>query len=117
MAGVFEGIKAYWNQKHEQLYVFRLSEHMHRFIQSIRMVRFAFDYSVTDLNSAVLELLKANKYKRSVYIRPYIFQKGIIRKLLQAVPGKPVELIIDSWPFQAHQDPSLSINIGVTSCG
>lgn len=74
VAGVFEGIKAYWNEKEEQLYVFRLPEHMQRFIQSIRMVRFAFDYSVTDLNNAVLELLKANKYKRSVYVRPYIFQ-------------------------------------------
>ncbi|RLI46078.1 branched-chain amino acid transaminase, partial [Candidatus Bathyarchaeota archaeon] len=35
VAGVFEGIKAYWNEKHEQLYVFRLPEHMQRFVQSI----------------------------------------------------------------------------------
>ena len=115
VAGVFEGIKAYWNGKKEQLLVFRLSEHMQRFVQSIRMVRFAFDYSVSNLNNAVLELLKANKYKRSVYIRPYIFQKGMVRELLQAVPGKPVELIIDSWPFQVYQDPSLSLNVGVSS--
>ena len=57
VAGVFEGIKAYWNEKQEQLYVFRLWEHMHRFIQSIRMVRFSFDYSVTELNNAVSCLL------------------------------------------------------------
>jgi len=79
------------------------------------MVRFAFDYSVTDLSNAVLEILKVNQYKRSVYVRPYIFQKGMVRELLQAIPGKPVELIIDSWPFQAYQDPSLSLNVGVTS--
>jgi len=115
VAGVFEGIKAYWNEKTEQLYIFRLPEHMHRFTQSIRMVRFAFDYNVPDLNKAVLALLKANKYKKSVYIRPYIFQKGMVRELLQAVPGKQVELIIDSWPFQAYQDPSLSLNVGVSS--
>ena len=115
VAGVFEGIKAYWNEKKEQLYVFRLQDHMKRFIQSIRMVRFAFDYSVTDLSNAVLELLKANQYKRSVYVRPYIFQKGMVRELLQAVPGKPVDTIIDSWPFQAYQDPSLSLNVGVSS--
>ena len=115
VAGVFEGIKAYWNEKQEQLYVFRLQDHMKRFIQSIRMVRFAFEYSVTDLTNAVLELLKANQYKRSVYIRPYIFQKGMVRELLQAVPGKAVKLIIDSWPFQVYQDPSLSLNVGVSS--
>jgi len=115
VAGVFEGIKAYWNEKEEQLYVFRLPEHMQRFTQSIRMVRFGFDYSVTDLNNAVLELLKVNKYRRSVYVRPYIFQKGMVRELLQAVPGKPVETIIDSWPFQSYQDSSLPLNVGVSS--
>ena len=74
VAGVFEGIKGYWNEKEEQLYIFRLSEHMQRFTQSIKMVRFSFDYRVSDLNKAVLDLMKANRYKRSVYIRPYIFQ-------------------------------------------
>src|SRR5439155_15814834 len=28
--GVFEGIRAYWNPAHEQLYVFRLHEHFER---------------------------------------------------------------------------------------
>jgi len=115
VAGVFEGIKGYWNEKEEQLYIFRLSEHMQRFTQSIKMVRFSFDYRVSDLNKAVLNLMKANRYKRSVYIRPYIFQKGMVRELLQAVPGKPVETIIDSWPFQSYQDSSLPLNVGVSS--
>ncbi len=115
VAGVFEGIKGYWNEKEEQLYIFRLSEHMQRFTQSIKMVRFSFDYRVSDLNKAVLDLMKANRYKRSVYIRPYIFQKGMVRELLQAVPGKPVETIIDSWPFQSYQDSSLPLNVGVSS--
>ena len=115
VAGVFEGIKAYWNDDEGQLYVFRLADHYRRFLASIRMVRFAFPYSLEELVRFTLELLRANEYRRDVYIRPYIFQKGIVRELLQAEPGKPVELIIDSWPFTSYQDPERALHVCVSS--
>ena len=115
VAGIFEGIKAYWNETDEQLYVFRLQDHMKRFLNSIRMVRYGFVYSVDKLCEAVLELLRVNEYRRDVYIRPYIFQKGIVRELLQAVPGKETELIIDSWPFTSYRDPDQAIDVCVSS--
>jgi len=115
VAGIFEGIKAYWNETDEQLYVFRLQDHMERFLNSIKMVRYGFVYSVDDLCHAVLELLRVNEYRRDVYIRPYIFQKGIVRELLQAVPGKETELIIDSWPFTSYRDPDHAIDVCVSS--
>lgn len=115
VAGVFEGIKAYWNDDEEQLYVFRLEDHYRRFLASIRMVRFAFPYSLEQLVKFTLDLLRANEYRRDVYIRPYIFQKGIVRELLQAEPGKPVELIIDSWPFTSYQDPERALHVCVSS--
>ena len=115
VAGIFEGIKAYYNEEQKQLYVFRLREHMERFINSIRMVRYAFDYSVADLEKAVLDLLRANDYRRSVYIRPYVFQQGMVRELLQAQPGKPSELVIDSWPFASYRDMDQALNVCVSS--
>ncbi|MGC9529408.1 MAG: branched-chain amino acid transaminase [Candidatus Bipolaricaulaceae bacterium] len=115
VAGVFEGIKAYWNQDQRQLYVFRLYDHLERFLASIRMVRFSFPYSRDELVEATLDLLRANEYRRDVYIRPYVFQRGLVRELLQAEPGKPVELVIDSWPFTAYRDPQLALSVGVSS--
>jgi len=115
VAGIFEGIKAYWNKTDEQLYVFRLQDHMERFLSSIKMVRYGFVYSMDDLCESVLGLLRANEYRRDVYIRPYIFQKGIVRELLQAVPGKETELIIDSWPFTSYRDPDHAIDVCVSS--
>ena len=115
VAGIFEGIKAYWNEEESQLYVFRIHEHYRRFLASIKMVRFSFPYSLEDLVHATLDLLRANEYRRDVYIRPYIFQKGIVRELLQAEPGKPVELIIDSWPFTSYQDPERALHVCVSS--
>ncbi len=115
VAAIFEGIKAYWNEEQEELYVFRLEEHLERFLDSIRMVRYGFEYTRQDLRGAVLELLKANEYRRDVYIRPYIFQKGLVRELLQAQPGKATELIIDSWPFSSYRDTNKALQVCVSS--
>ncbi len=115
VAGIFEGMKAYWNAEKQQLFVFRMPEHYRRFLDSIKMTRFAFGYSLGDLESATQELLQANEYRRDVYIRPYIFQQGLVRELLQAQPGKPVELIIDSWPFEAYRDPSTALHVCTSS--
>lgn len=115
VAAIFEGIKAYWNDADGQLYVFRLQDHMKRFLNSIRLVRYGFSYSIDDLCKAVLELMRANEYRKDVYIRPYVFQKGIVRELLQAVPGKETELIIDSWPFKSYRDPDHAIDVCVSS--
>lgn len=115
VAGIFEGIKAYWNESEKQLYVFRLHEHMVRFINSIKMVRYGFEYNLEDLKKAVLNLLRANEYRTNVYIRPYVFQKGIVRELLQAQPGKPTELVIDSWPFESYRDMNQALHVCVSS--
>ena len=115
VAGIFEGIKAYWNESEKQLYVFRLHEHMIRFLNSIKMVRYGFDYSLEDLNKAVLDLIRANEYRTDMYLRPYVFQKGIVRELLQAQPGKPTELVIDSWPFRSYIDMDQALHVCVSS--
>ena len=36
--GFFEGIRAYYNEDHKQLYMFRLPEHYERFEQSARIL-------------------------------------------------------------------------------
>jgi branched-chain amino acid aminotransferase len=115
VAGIFEGIKAYWNEEQRQLYVFRLGEHLERFIASIKMVRYGFDYTLDQLRDAVVDLLRANEYHKGVYIRPYVFQKGIVRELLQPQPGRPTELVIDSWPFSSYRDMSQALNVCVSS--
>ncbi len=38
-AMVFEGIRAYWNNNEEQLFVFRLGDNAHRLENSVRIVR------------------------------------------------------------------------------
>ena len=97
VSSVFEGIKAYWNPDAEQLYVFRLQEHVDRFMASVKMVRHAIDFSAEDIYQAVLELLRANKAREDVYIRPWIYAKGLFQRFM--VPaGWPAHVVIEVWP-------------------
>ena len=74
---VFEGLRGYWNSDESQLYVFRLREHMERFDQSIRLLRFNAEFSVEDVSAAVLDLLRADEHRANCHIRTTAYLDGI----------------------------------------
>lgn len=72
--GCFEGIRAYWNEADEQLYVFRLPEHYERMHRSCRILRIHLPHSVSELNEITLELLRQEGYRQDAYIRPLAYK-------------------------------------------
>ena len=109
--GVFEGIRAYSDGS--QLYVFRLKDHIARFLNSIKLYGFGIDYGAEELTSAIKETLKKNEFRVDLYIRPLAL-KGYgpigldVRKLrtevfVIAMPyGKyfekeGIEIVVSSW--------------------
>ena len=98
VSSVFEGIKAYYNADQDELYVFRVTEHMRRFVESVRIVRLGLNYTVDELVAGALSLLRKNKDRRDVYLRPWCFISGLVREQIAPV-GAATEMIIDSWPF------------------
>lgn len=77
VGGVFEGIRAYWNEDQGELYVFRLKEHMQRLKDSSRMVRLPIEQDVDELIRITLDLLKANDVREDTYIFPFIYNGGV----------------------------------------
>lgn len=72
--GCFEGIRAYWNQEHGQLYVFRLREHYERLLRSCRILHIHLPYTVEELCEITLELLRRESYREDAYIRPLAYK-------------------------------------------
>lgn len=72
--GCFGGIRAYWNEEQEQLYVFRLKKHFRRFLDSCKLLNIELPYSVDDLSEIVLELLRRDNYRQDAYIRPLAYK-------------------------------------------
>jgi branched-chain amino acid aminotransferase len=72
--GCFEGIRAYWNADHEQLYVTLLDEHLQRLNRSSRILNLEYDADPVELRSMLLELLRRNGFRENCYVRPMIYK-------------------------------------------
>ncbi len=72
--GVFEGIRAYWNEKDEQLYVFKLPEHFDRFRKSSSIVKIDLGLTTQELCDLTCELLKKEEFKADAYVRPVAYK-------------------------------------------
>lgn len=70
---VFEGIRAYWDDRGSSLLVFRLADHVRRLYQSAKIYRLEVPYSRGELEAAVLKVLEANSFEEDIYLRIYAY--------------------------------------------
>ena len=70
---VFEGIRAYWNEKKGQLYLLEAAAHYERMKRSANVMRMTLPHSTEELVNFTLELLRRNQSKSDVYIRPLLY--------------------------------------------
>ncbi len=74
--GVFEGIRAYWNDREQQLYVWKLREHMQRLTRSCHILTIGLKYSVDELCEITTEVLRRSEVRWDIYIRPLAYKSG-----------------------------------------
>ena len=105
---IFEGIRAYKNK--ENLFIFRLNEHVKRFRSSCKYYNISLRFSDNEIKKAIINLCRKNKIKKSCYIRPFYFvgQYGIN---LHVTKKAPTHVAIFSFPFG-----DLFNKNGITSC-
>ncbi|TAJ69438.1 MAG: branched-chain amino acid transaminase [Gallionellaceae bacterium] len=74
---IFEGIRGYWNS--ENLYIFRLADHLKRFRSSGKFYSISLNFSDDQVSNAIVNLCRKNRIRQSCYIRPFYFvgQYGI----------------------------------------
>jgi branched-chain amino acid aminotransferase len=85
--GIFEGIRAYWNAEREQLYILRMAEHFDRLRVNARILQMEVPLSTAELCSITADLLRRNRYREDIYVRPLIFKSAeIIGVKLHDVP-------------------------------
>jgi len=96
---VFEGIRAYFAKNN--LYIFRLRDHMERLHRSARVYSFALNYSAKELCDATIDLLRRVSIKESCYIRPLTFV-GIHGIDLNITKDSPTHTVIIIFPFAKY---------------
>jgi len=106
----FEGIRAYETAKGTA--IFRLSDHMKRFHQSLKVYRTVLPHSVEELNAAAIELIQRNDLTQA-YIRPFAM-RGFGDMGVYALRN-PLEVYIASWEWGAYLGEDAAM-MGVDVC-
>ncbi len=97
---VFGGIRAYWNDEEEQLFVFRPVDHYRRFLNSTKIMAMELGQTPEGLTQITLELLRLDTYHRDIYIRPLAYKSDeIIGVKLHDLKD---ELSIVAIPFERY---------------
>ncbi|HAY85296.1 MAG TPA: branched chain amino acid aminotransferase, partial [Chloroflexi bacterium] len=72
--GAFAGVRAYWNEEEEQLFIFRPFDHFRRFLNSSRLLLMDLGVNEEQLTKITIDLLRTEGYKQNVYIRPLAYK-------------------------------------------
>lgn len=71
--GCFEGIRGYWSAAKEEMFLLKMAAHFERIHQSARILHMQIKYSVPELCDLARELVRKNKFREDIYIRPLLF--------------------------------------------
>ncbi|KKL16305.1 hypothetical protein LCGC14_2496930, partial [marine sediment metagenome] len=107
---VFEGIRGNWNDKEQQLYLFRLNEHYDRLRKSCRIVKIDLPYSGEELHSISTRLVEMCGYREDVYVRPIAYKSS------EVIGVRLHDLEDDFLIFVAPFGPYLDIEKGARCC-
>lgn len=94
--GIFEGIRSY-ETKDGNAAVFRLEEHMKRFLRTAKMYSYDVGYGLQELIDAVKSVVKENGLKNA-YIRPFAFVDD--DRINLATKGKKISTVIAALPYK-----------------
>ncbi len=70
---VFEGYRAYWNEEKQDLFIFRLDDHMKRLAFSMNLLELDNPPSIETFNNDIVETIKANEFRGDTYIRLQVY--------------------------------------------
>ncbi len=109
----FEGIRAYYNEEHGQLYMFRAREHYDRLHESARVLMMKLNFSPDQLVEMTSDLLRRSGISQDAYIRPSSYKASeVIGVRLHDLKD---ELYITVQPFGNYIDIDRALKVGVSS--
>jgi branched-chain amino acid aminotransferase len=109
-SSVFEGVRCYETQQGPA--VFRPREHMRRLVDSAKIYRMEVPYSIDELTSAMLDVIRENNM-RACYVRPIVLRGyGDVGVL---PTGNPIETYIACFPWGRYLGES-ALKDGVDVC-
>ena len=114
ISSVFEGIRAYWNEGQQDLYIFHLDAHLRRLFQSMKIMRMSSPYTIGELGEAISGLVRSCDYRCDTYIQPLAYFGGGIPGYL-AVLERPGEIVITARPSPSNLEKGEGAHCNISS--
>src|SRR5215475_8512403 len=102
--GVFGGMRGYWSDEDQQLFVFRPRDHFRRFLQSAKMIYMNLPHSVDGLVDWMTKLLQTEDLRTDCYLRPfaYFVDESLGAPLMALTPDVSMVVIPFSTPAKNY---------------
>jgi branched-chain amino acid aminotransferase len=110
-ASVYEAMRAYWSDADQQLYVFRLREHLRRLERSAKIARIPLPADAARLERETLEIVRANDLREDLHVRLIVFVDTDDGGLASR---EPVGYVIAPIPTTRYFDTP-GLHVGVSS--
>jgi branched-chain amino acid aminotransferase len=111
-SSIFEGIRSYRTPHGPR--VFRLTDHMRRFVNSAKIYRMPLAWGLEELVDVCKQVVVANDLLDGAYIRP-IALRGLGEVGLAPKPDHPVDVAVAAWQWGAYLGPG-ALDQGVDVC-
>jgi branched-chain amino acid aminotransferase len=111
-AMVFEGIRGYWSERRQQLYLFRLDDHLRRLQDSMRTMRYGAEYSLDSLRSQVIEAVRVNGFRETIHLRVMALVTGLPPSI---TTSSPVSLVVTAGVYPMKDWQTTGMSVGVSS--
>lgn len=98
-SSVFEGIRSYRTPDGPK--IFRLTDHMRRFVDSAKIYRMPLGYDLDELVAICKQVVVANNLVNGAYLRP-IALRGYGEIGLAPKPDHPVDVAVAAWEWGAY---------------
>jgi len=109
----FGGVRGYWNEEEEELFIFRPVDHFKRFLQSGELLLMGLEHTPEELTQITLELLQKEGRRQDVYIRPLVYKSDeLIGVKLHDLHS---DLTIFSVPFDKYVSNDTNAHVTFSS--
>jgi len=110
--GVFEGIRAHWDETLQELYLLRCDEHYERWKQNCRILRIDVPHTPEELTAITVEILRRNAFRTNVYIRPLAYKSA---ERVGVSTDDQDAFAIAAMPFGEYLPADKGVHAGVSS--
>jgi branched-chain amino acid aminotransferase len=111
--GCFEGVRGFWSERDEELYLLHVRDHYERLAQSAKILMIELPHSAAELTEITVDLVARNGFRSDIYIRPCTFKSAEdIGVRLHDVKDS---FAIIALPFSKYFDATAGLKCGVSS--